>query len=229
LNKVMIIIALVLGIILTGMIVFFGQRLLSMVSLPEGVKFSPSKDDQVHLVIERPEIPENLTVANKSNIRLKILAYNEDDEARMIPLKEWTLNPGESTRHPRKNYRFKAFKPAIFDKLLAESGVIGSDVTFSGGEGKIEISGSPKKRVSFTNKTKENLRVFIYKNEDTAQLIPLTTFSVTPENAVEWTDKPVTPPMFSLKVFRPQLLDKQLAAQSGVPDQSKILIYPGNK
>jgi len=38
---------------------------------------------------------------------------------------------------------------------------------------------------------------------------------------IEWDD---APPMFTIKVFRPQLLDKVLAAASNVRDQSDIVI-----
>ena len=36
---------------------------------------------------------------------------------------------------------------------------------------------------------------------------------------MEWTDDPPTPPMFSLRVFRPQALDKQLAAETNIRDR----------
>ncbi len=230
-SKYMIAGYLVLGIILASVIGFVGLRLLSAFSVPEGLNFAPSKDDQVHVDIVPPGLPEDMTIANKSGIKLKILAYNANDDSLLIPQKQWTLDPGGVAQLSRANYKFKVFKPEFFDKLLATSGVIGSDVTVSGGEGNIVISGSPGSRnpVSFTNKTKENLKVDVYNSTDTVQLAPLKSFSLGPERTVEWTDDPPTPPRFSLKVFRPQFLDKQLAAENNIRDQSKITISPGKK
>ncbi len=227
-SKYMIAVYLVLGIILVCVIGVIGKQLLSCSLVPAGLDFGPSKEDQVHVDIVPPDLPEDMTIANKSNIKLKILAYNANDDALVIPLKQWTLDPGGVAQLPRANYKFKVFKPAIFDQLLATSGVIGSDVTVSGDEGKIVISGLPKKnRVSFTNKTKENLKVDVYNSTDTIRLAPLKSFALGPERTVEWTDDPPTPPMFSLRVFRPQALDKQLAAETNIRDQSRITISPG--
>jgi hypothetical protein len=184
----------------------------------------PTKEDQLKIVIERPSIPENLTITNKSGIRLKVLLFNAGDTVRLAPRAVWTLDPGASAQYPRDNYRFKIFKPAIVDQLLAESGVIGSNVTFYGGEGKIDVSGSPKKPVTFTNNTDESIKIGVFKNDDKALIVPMGHWTIgTGGRSIEWPD---APPEFTVRVYRPQFMDKILATESNVRDQSDIIIKP---
>jgi len=306
-NRLMMLLGLVLAILVVVMLGIGGYWIATRPSLFKDAPF-PSKDDQVRITVERPDnademtianksaiklkvlafnaddsarliprtqwtlepaqsttyarsnyrfkvVPEfsgDLTIANKSAIKLKVLAFNADDSARLVPRAQWTLEPGQSTKYARNNYRFKAFKPAIFDELKAESGVIGSDVTVSGDGGTIRIegspapepkesgvigsdvtltddgkaiaiAGSPKKPVTFASSVPENLKVCVYNKDDAAQIVPLKVFSLGTGTTAEW---PEASAEFTVKVFRPQFLDKPLATQTNVRDQSTIKIDP---
>jgi hypothetical protein len=124
----------------------------------------------------------------------------------------------------RPSIPFKVFRPgqpALLDELLADSGVIGSDVTLTDSGGKVALDGSPKKPVSFTNNTPEILKICAYKKDDTARWAPLAEWTLGAGRTVEWPDGP---PDFTLKVFRPQFLDKPLATETNVRDQASITI-----
>jgi hypothetical protein len=202
-------------------IYFLGSGLLSR--LTKDLPF-PTKGDQVRVEINRADIPKNMTITNSSKIKVKVYVYNANDSVRLIARKEWVLNPGRSTEYPRDNYRFKVVDPGIppFERVLAESGIVGSDVGINGDNKKnIKISGQPKKNVSFTNKTSENLKICVYNRDDWLRAIALTCWVIGQDRKIEW-DK--APPEFNLKVFRPQLLDKPLSTQTNVLDQSDIVI-----
>ena len=202
-------------------IYFLGSGLLSR--LTRDLPF-PTKGDQVRVEINRADIPKNMTITNSSKIKVKVYVYNANDSVRLIARKEWVLNPGRSTEYPRDNYRFKVVDPGIppFERVLAESGIVGSDVGITGDNKKnIKISGHPKKNVTFTNKTSENLKICVYNRDDWLRAIALTCWVIGQDRKIEW-DK--APPEFNLKVFRPQLLDKPLSTQTNVLDQSDIVI-----
>ena len=137
----------------------------------------PTKGDQVRVEINRAEIPKHMTITNSSKIKVKVYVYNANDSVRLIARKEWVLNSGGSTEYPRDNYRFKVVDPGIppFERVLAESGIVGSDVGITGDNKKnIKISGHPKKNVTFTNKTSENLKICVYNRDDWLRAIALT-------------------------------------------------------
>ena len=126
----------------------------------------PTKGDQVKVDITRPsDIPDNMEIKNKSKIKVKVYAYDYNDPVRWVERAKWDLNPGQSASYPLDNYRFKVFKPGAI--LPAKSGIIGSrEVEITGDQKNIKISGQPKKKVTFTNKTSENIRIIAYKPED---------------------------------------------------------------
>jgi hypothetical protein len=203
-------------------IYFLGPNLLSR--LTRDLNPFPTRGDQVRVEITRPDVPENMTITNSSKIKVKVYVYNANDSVRLIARKEWVLNPGRSTEYLRDNYRFKVVDPGIppFERVLAESGIVGSDVGITGDNKKnIKISGQPKKKVTFTNKASENIRIIAYKPEDRLHVLGLMDWYLVAGQKIEWDDAPC---MFTIKVFRPQLLDKVLAAASNVRDQSDIVI-----
>jgi hypothetical protein len=135
------------------------------------------------------------------------------------------LNPGQSASYPRDNYHFKVVIPQaiqIFEPVLAKSdGGIGSDVVITGDKTNIKISGQPKKKVTFTNKTNENIRIIAYKPEDQIHGAGFIGWYLAVGQKIEWDN---APRVFTIKVFRPQFLDKVLGAASNVQDQSEIVI-----
>lgn len=202
-------------------IYFLGPNLLSR--LTKDLPF-PTKGDQVKVEITRPDVSENMTITNRSKMTVRVYVYNDDDPVRWIARKGWILKPDKSVTYPLDNYRFKAVKPndsGILERVLAESGIIGSDVEIAGDRKDIKISGQRKKNVTFTNKTNENIRIVAYKAEDRVHILGLIDWYLSVGQKIEWND---APRMFNLKVFRPQLLDKPLAAASSVRDQSDIVI-----
>jgi len=204
------------------LVYFFGPNLLCRLTR-DLVPF-PTRCDQVKVEVTRPDVPENMTITNSSKIRVKVYVYNANDSVRLIARKEWVLNPDRSTEYTRDNYRFKVVDPGIppFERVLTESGIVGSDVGITGDDKKnIKISGQPKKKVTFTNKASENIRIIAYKPEDRLHVVGLMDWYLVAGQKIEWND---APPMFTIKVFRPQLLDKVLAAASNVRDQSDIVI-----
>jgi hypothetical protein len=204
------------------LVYFFGPNLLCRLTR-DLVPF-PTRCDQVKVEITRSDIPENMTITNSSKIKVKVYVYNANDSVRLIARKEWVLNSGGRTEYPRDNYRFKVVDPGIpaFERVLAQSGIVGSDVGITGDNKKnIKISGQPKKKVTFTNKASENIRIIAYKPEDRVHVLGLMDWYLVAGQKIEWDD---APPMFTIKVFRPQLLDKVLAAASNVRDQSDIVI-----
>jgi len=218
-KKVIGFLSLLVGIFLV--IYFFVPNLLSR--LTKDLPF-PTKGDQVKVGITRPDVPENMTITNRSKMTVRVYVYNDNDWVRLIARKGWVLKPDKSVTYPLDNYRFKVVKPnatGILERVLAESGIIGSDVEIAGDRKNIKISGQRKKNVTFTNKTNENIRVVAYKAEDRVHILGLVDWYLTVGQKIEWDDAPRT---FNFKVFRPQLLDKPLAAASSVRDQSDIVI-----
>jgi hypothetical protein len=203
------------------LIYFLGPNLLPR--LTKDLPF-PTKGDQVKVEITRPDVPENMTITNRSKMTVRVYVYNDNDRVRLIARKGWVLKPDKSVTYPLDNYRFKVVKPntsGILERVLAESGIIGSDVEIAGDRTNIKISGYPKKSVTFTNKTAENLKICIYNPNDRLQFIPLTFWNIGEDRKIEWTD---APRKFIVKVFRPQFLDKPLATEFEVQDQSDIVI-----
>jgi hypothetical protein len=207
------------------LVYFLGPNLLCRLTR-DLVPF-PTRCDQVKVEIARkPDVPENMTITNRSKIKVKVYAYNSDDWVRGIPRKGsgWILNSGESATYSLDNYRFKVVVPGIFpfERLLAQSGIVGSEVEITGdNKNSIKISGKPKRKVTFTNKASENIRIIVYNPEDRVHLSGLMDWYLVAGQKIEWDD---APPMFTMKVFRPQLLDKVLAAASNIRDQSDIVI-----
>ena len=202
-------------------IYFLGSGLLSR--LTRDLPF-PTKGDQVRVEINRADIPKNMTITNSSKIKVKVYVYNANDSVRLIARKEWVLNRGRSTEYPRDNYRFKVVDPGLppFESILAESGIVGSDVEITGDNKKhIKISGQRKKNVTFTNKTSENLKICVYNPDDWLRAIALKCWVIDQDRTVEWNEAPRE---FHFKVFRPQFLDKPLSTQTNVLDQSDIVI-----
>jgi hypothetical protein len=218
-KKVIVYLLVILVILLA--IYFVGSGLLSR--LTRDLPF-PTRGDQVRVEITRADIPKHITITNSSKVKVKVYVYNADDPVRLAARKEWVLNPGRSAQYPRDNYRFRVVDPGVppFEKILAESGIVGSDVEITGDNKKhIKISGHRKKNVTFTNKTSENLKICVYNREDWLRAIALTCWVIDQDRTVEWAN---APPEFNLKVFRPQLLDKPLSTQTNVLDQSDIVI-----
>ena len=187
----------------------------------------PTKGDQVKVEITRPpDIPENMKIMNNSKIKIGVYAYNYDDPVRLIERKKWVLDPGRSESYPLDNYRFKVVIPAaigIFERVLvADSGIMGSrEVEITGDSRNIKILGRAKKKVTFTNETSENIRIIAYKPEDQIHAVGFIGWYLAPDQKIEWDNAPRT---FTIRVFRPQFLDKPLATASNVRDQSDIVI-----
>ncbi len=206
------------------LVYFFGPNLLCRLTR-DLVPF-PTRCDQVKVEITRPDVSENMTITNSSKIKVKVYVYNPNDFLRWAARKEWVLDPGGRTEYPRDNYRFRVvhpgFIPSILGKPWATSGIVGSDVEITGDDKQhVKISGQPKKKVTFTNKASENIRIIVYKAEDRLLVAGLMDWYLVAGQKIEWDD---APPVFTIKVFRPQLLDKVLAAASNVRDQSDIVI-----
>ena len=104
---------------------------------------------------------------------------------------------------------------------MTESDVIGSDVVLEGDKNKVKITGTPNKPVTFISEVDEQLKVCTYNAGDVVQAIPLQCWTFGPGRKISWSD---APPAFILKVFRPQFLDKPLAMENDVRDQSDIAI-----
>jgi hypothetical protein len=200
-------------------IYFLGPNLLSRLTR-DFVSF-PTKGDQVKVDIARSsDIPDDMEIKNKSKIKVKVCAYNSNDWVRAIARAEWDLDPDQSASYWLENYWFKVFKP--WPTLLAKGEIIGSkEVEITGDQKNIKISGQRKKNVTFTDKTRENIRIVTYKAQDRVHILGLIDWYLAVAQKIEWDNASRT---FNFKVFRPQLLDKPLAAASNVRDQSDIVI-----
>ena len=111
---------------------FLGPNLLNR--LTKGLPF-PTKDDQVKVKITRPDVPESMTITNRTKRTVRVYVYNDDDPVRLFARKGWVLKPDKSVTYPLDNYRFKVVKPnatGILERILKESGIIGSDVEITG-------------------------------------------------------------------------------------------------
>jgi hypothetical protein len=206
-------------------IYFLGPNLLPR--LTRDLNPFPTRGDQVRVEVKGPDIPipKDMKITNSSKIKVRVYAYNADDWARAWARKEWGLNPGESATYPLGNYWFKVVEPKairVGEKKLAESQVFGVDLEISGDQKHIKILSKPKKPVTFTNKTNENLKICAFNPNDPALMIPLTAcWYIGPDRTTAW---PEAPRMFTIRVYRPQFVDKILATEVGVRDQSDIVI-----
>lgn len=188
--------------------------------------------DQLDVSVTRPQIPRNMTIANKTKVSVKVLVFNANDAAfdtfAAVAKDDFVLGPGQTKQYPRDNYRFKLFKPAAkfleVDQLKNRSGVIGSDATITGDGRRLDIRGAPKPPVSFVNAAGEQLKIGVYRPGDGVYLMPMRPFfELSDGETIQWHDAPVT---FSVRVFRPQFGDKILATRTDVHDQSEIKISP---
>jgi hypothetical protein len=174
-------------------IYFLGPNLLSRLTR-DLVPF-PTKGDQLKVDITRSsDIPDNMEIKNKSKIKVRVYPYNADDRVRLIAREGRVLNPGESVTYPLDNYRFKVVIPQairMFERPLAESGIIGSrEVEITGDQKNINISGEPKKKVTFTNITSENIRIIAYKPEDQIHAIGFMDWYLVVGQKIEWDNAP---------------------------------------
>jgi len=204
------------------LIYFLGPNLLSR--LTRDLNPFPTKGDQVKVEIKGPDtpIPKDMKITNTSKIKVRVYAYKVDDWLRLGHLKDWVLNPGENATYPLGNYWFRVVKPKAILRMLAEKQVFGSDLEITGDQKHIEIVPIPKKPVTFTNKTNENLKICAFNPDDRALIIPLAAcLYVGPHRTTDWGE---APPMFTIRVYRPQLADKILATETGVQDHSVIVI-----
>jgi len=204
------------------LIYFLGPNLLTR--LTRDLNPFPTKGDQVKVEIKAPDtpIPKDMKITNTSKITVRVYAYKVDDWLRLAHLKDWVLNPGESATYPLGNYWFRVVKPKAILRKLAEKKVFGVDLEITGDQKHIEIVPTPKKPVTFTNKTNENLKICAFNPDDRALIIPLAAcLYVGPHRTTDWGE---APPMFTIRVYRPQFADKILATETGVQDHSVIVI-----
>lgn len=207
------------------LIYFLGPNLLPR--LTRDLNPFPTKDDQVKVEVKGPDkpIPKDMKITNTSKMKVRVYAYKVDDWSRLFHLKDWVLNPGGNATYPLGNYWFKVVKPEVIrlaERKLAESQVFGSDLEITGDQKHIEIVPKPKKPVTFTNKTNENLKICAFNPDDRALIIPLAAcLYIGPHRTTNWGE---APPMFTIRVYRPQVADKILATETGVQDQSVIVI-----
>ncbi len=207
------------------LIYFLGPNLLPR--LTRNLNPFPTKGDQVKVEVKGPDtpLPKDMKITNTSKMKVRVYAYKVDDWLRLAHLKDWVLNPGESAIYPLGNYWFKVVKPEVIrmaERKLAESQVFGSDLEITGDQKHIRILIKPKKPVTFTNKTNENLKICAFNPDDRALIIPLAAcLYIGPHRTTDWGE---APPMFTIRVYRPQLVDKILATEVGVQDQSDIVI-----
>jgi hypothetical protein len=222
-KKVIVFLSLLVVIFL--LIYFLGPNLLSR--LTKDLNPFPTKGDQVIVEIKGPDIPipKDMKITNTSKIKVRVYAYNADDWVRLIARKEWVLNPDKSETYPLGNYWFKVVQPEAIrmaERKLAESQVFGSDLEITGDQKHIKILIKPKKLVTFTNKTNENLKICAFNPDDGVLIIPLTAcWYIGPDRRTAWGEAPL---MFTIRVYRPQFVDKILATEVGVQDQSDIVI-----
>lgn len=189
--------------------------------------------EQLHVRVTRPDIPTNMTIANKASVRVRVLVFNPNDAAFETPVAiakdNFLLDPGQSRKYPRDNYRFKLFTVGTefpwVDQLKKKSGVIGSDATITGHANELDIAGAPKPPVVFVNSAGEQLKIGVYDRGDGYYVAPLRPFfELSDGETIEWND---APGVFNLRVFRPQFGDKILATRTDVRDQSEITIRRG--
>ena len=189
--------------------------------------------EQLHVRVARPDIPKNMTIANKASVKVRVLVFNPNDAAfetfAAIAKDNFLLDPGQSKAYPRDNYRFKLFKAATkfleVDQHKKNSGVIGSDAAITGNADKLDIAGAPKPPVVFVNSAGEQLKIGVYNRGDGVYLMPMRPFfELSDGEKIEWND---APEVFNLRVFRPQLADKILATRTDVRDQSEITVSRG--
>jgi hypothetical protein len=190
--------------------------------------------EQLHVSVTRPDIPKNITIVNKARVKVRVLVFDPNDAAfetfAAIAKDNFLLDPGQSKKYPRDNYRFKLFKAATkfleVDQHRKNSEVIGSDATITGNANKLDIAGAPKPPVVFVNSAGEQLKIGVYRHGDGVYLAPARPFfELSDGEKIEWND---APEVFNLRVFRPQFSDKILATRTDVRDQSQITISREN-
>lgn len=90
-----------------------------------------------------------------------------------------------------------------------------------GNKDDLEVQVGPKTPVEIRNDVDEQLKVCTYKHNDALQAVPLKCWTFSKGSTMKWDN---APSLFTLRVFKPALLDDPIITESDVEHLSKITI-----
>lgn len=180
-------------------------------------------DDSYQITIITPDNKpaKKMTITNNSRINLRLHMFNASDKVKGIARENWVLKSGDSRNYERGDYVFHVFKSQLIDDPILWSDTLWTDVEFRGDEDNLEIQGGPKPPVEIKNDVGEQLKVCTYKHNDALQAVPLKCWTFGKGRTMKWNN---APSLFTLRVFKPALLDDPIITESDVEHLSKITI-----
>lgn len=182
------------------------------------------KDDAYKLEItEDPRADEKtMRITNNTNMNLRLHVFYASDLVKVVAKHNDIIEKGKHKEYTRHRYVINIWKSQLFDKHLRWTGELWGDVVISGGEGNLRIKGEPKPPVRITNTVDEELKICVYEVDDRLRWIELDRcWDLGKDRTVTWDG---APPTFTVKVFKPALVDVALVTQSHVPHLSTLVI-----
>ena len=211
---------LIINLALAAIVVVAGYFVWTKVTLRD--PFALDDRYKVHVERRAANAQGDMRITNNARIDLRLHMYNASDKVRAIARENWVLKKGASRTYPRDSYVFYVWKSQLFDAGIKWTQTVWTDVTFSGDENNLVVTGGPKPPVTFTNQVAEQLKICVYNADDVAQVIPrVPCWTIGQGRTVEWNEAPA---VFLLKVFKPETLDKVLVTASNVEHMSVITI-----
>jgi hypothetical protein len=163
-----------------------------------------------------------MRITNNSKIALRLHMFNAGDLAKVLALENWVLQKGESRTYRRGSYVFHVWKSQFpFDAGIKWTDELWTDVVFTGDAKNLSVQGGPKPPVTIANNAGEQLKVCVYKADDSVYAFALQCWTFGAERTIEWKTAPTR---FSLRVYKPALLDDPLMAESDLQDMSALTI-----
>ncbi len=176
---------------------------------------------QVIIITPDNKPDEKMIITNSSRINLRLHIFNASDKVKSIERENWILKRGDSRNYKRGDYVFHVFKSQLIDAPILWTDTLWTDVVFRGDENNLEVQGGPKPPVEIKNDVDEQLKVCTYKHNDALQAVPIICWTLSKGRAIKWNN---APSLFTLRVFKPALVDDPIITESDVEHLSKITI-----
>lgn len=166
--------------------------------------------------------PKDIKFINKSNLDVKVILYNVDDNMMVVGLKSFTIKSGKSASYKIGVYNVKIFKPQVLDKLLLTKKNVSGNLQMSGTAKNFSAKRlTAKENTEFKNNTGEKIKICLYNRTDKLKAIPFATYTLRDNTSTASYNGDET--SFFVSVFEPGVLDKLLVSQI-CPFQSIITV-----
>lgn len=166
--------------------------------------------------------PSTISFTNNSNLEVKVILYNPDDNVMSVGFTSFNIKPGASHKYKNGVYNVKVFKPQLLDKHLYTQKNVSGDFKMSGTEKNFSATRvSSRKNTEFKNNTGQAIRICLYKRNDNLKTIPVACYDLKDNTSTATYNGDMT--SFFVSVFDPGIIDRLLLSQL-CPDQSAVTV-----